>query len=129
MSPGTYERRPIHEAPSEGFGRHQAASPTSQSTAEQAIGAVAVRDGWKARRSAGARLPALLCGSSDPWTCRCHRRPAPDADLTAAVAVHLMATTGSVGVGHDLAAVRALWRRGGPAARLAERINSLGGAA
>ena len=44
MSPGTYERRPIHEAPSEGFSRHQAASPTSQSTAEQAIGALIARD-------------------------------------------------------------------------------------
>ncbi len=84
---------------------------------------------WKTRRSAAARLPALRCGDRDPWTCRCHRRPAPDADLTAAVAVHLIATTGGPGLGHDLAAVRALWRRGGPAARLAEQINSLGGAA
>ncbi len=45
MSSPQRERRPQAEAPSEGFSRHQAASPTSQPTAEQAIGALIARDG------------------------------------------------------------------------------------
>ncbi len=102
----------------------------TQVTSEQATSALAVRDGWKARRSAAARLPALLCGHADPWACRYHRsKPTTDPDLLAAVALHLMGTTGGPGMGHDADAARALWRRGGPAARLAEQINSLGGAA
>ncbi len=38
------ERRPWAEAPSTGFASHQAAESTSESTAEQAIGALIARD-------------------------------------------------------------------------------------
>ncbi len=38
------ERRPLLGAPSEGFSRHQAASPVGKPTAEQAIGALIARD-------------------------------------------------------------------------------------
>ncbi len=39
------ERRPWAEAPSTGFASHQAAESSSESTAEQAIGALIARDG------------------------------------------------------------------------------------
>jgi len=83
-----------------------------------------------ARHAAASRLPALACGDRDPWTCRCHRsRATTDPDLMAAIAVHLLGTTGGAGMGHDADAARLLWRRGGDAARLAERIDQLGGVA
>jgi len=45
VSPGTWKRDPANtEVPSEGFSRHRAASPASQSTPEQAIGALIARD-------------------------------------------------------------------------------------
>jgi len=84
--------------------------------------------GWRERQAAARRLVPLSCGHTDPWICR-RDETAADPDLLAAVVVHLLATTGGPGLGHDLDAARALWRRGGPSARLAERIFSLGGVA
>jgi len=86
---------------------------------------------WQRRRAAASRMMPTACGHhTDPWLCRCrdHHRE-PDPDLTAAIAVHLLGTTGGPGMGHDADAARLLWRRGGPAARLAEQINALGGVA
>jgi len=132
MSPPTRERRPVEEAPFQGFASRQAASPCAQPTAldpiSSAVNPVA-HHYLQLRRRGSARLPALNCGDRDPWTCRGHRRPASDPDLLAAVATHLLTTTGGPGMGHDADAARLLWRRGGAAARLAEQINALGGVA
>jgi len=73
-------------------------------------------------------MTPLLCGHADPWLCH-HNASNGDADLLAAVAVHLLTATGGPGLGHDLGAAQALWRRGGASARLAEQIYSMGGVA
>ena len=86
------------------------------------------------RVAASHRLEPLACGHRDPWLCTCtctctatgHR---VDVDVIATAARHLMAAMGVPGTGYDIEAVRALWRRGGDDARLAELINRFGGAA
>lgn len=81
------------------------------------------------RRTACHRMERLDCGCVDPWTCRCHEKESSrtDPELVKVVAEHLLAATGGPGIGHDADAGRALWRRGGRDARLAELINRCGG--
>lgn len=81
------------------------------------------------RRAACHRMERLDCGCVDPWTCTCHetRWENKDPDVVKAAAEHLLDATGRPGTGYDAEAARALWRRGGTDARLAELINSLGG--
>ncbi|PVX68167.1 hypothetical protein C8E04_5547 [Rhodococcus globerulus] len=81
------------------------------------------------RRAACHRMERLTCGCVDTWTCTCHenRSVNTDPELVKVVAEHLFAATGGPGLGFNAEAGRALWRRGGADARLAERINRCGG--
>lgn len=81
------------------------------------------------RRATCRRMQRLTCGCVDTWTCQCHetRRENKDPELMKVVAEHLIEATGRPGTGHNADAARALWRRGGTDARLAELINRLGG--
>ncbi|WP_072687796.1 hypothetical protein [Rhodococcus marinonascens] len=80
------------------------------------------------RATASQRLEPFPCGHRDPWICSCSdTKPAPDADVVAAAARHLVSAIGMPGTGYDIGAVRSLWRRGGGDAHLAELINRCGG--
>ena len=81
------------------------------------------------RRATCHRMERLMCGCVDTWTCTCHenRSDSTDPDLMKVVVEHLLDATGRPGTGHNADAARALWRRGGADARLAELTNRLGG--
>lgn len=70
--------------------------------------------GLRRRRAATYRVPALDCGHRDPWTC--HHDPVTVSDQYIDgyrdAAQHLLAN--GMTPAPNLAAMRAMWRRGGP---------------
>lgn len=91
------------------------------------MSALAVRDGWKARRFAAARVPPLDCGCRDPWPCHCTRPPLSKrtVDGYRAAARHVLRDGNTPAL--PLEVLRALWRRGGPDRELADELYELGG--
>ncbi|MGW4581949.1 hypothetical protein ACWELP_24970 [Rhodococcus aetherivorans] len=77
------------------------------------------------RRAAACRVPALACGCTDPWTCRCDRESTlteQRVDAHRAAAMHLLDAGLMPLVPVD--ALRELWRRGGEDRALAVHLGT-----
>lgn len=84
-----------------------------------------IRSQLRRRRAAMRRSVPLDCGCPDPWPCNCTMPALTDRWIDAGrdAALHLLADGKTPLL--EIEVLRALWRRGGPDRRLAQRLHQL----
>lgn len=84
------------------------------------------RSPYRRRSAAARRLPVLGCGvHSDPWTCRCGSTSDPsDIQVDGYIAAAQLLLSLGFTPSPNIPAMRVMWRRGGIARELVQRISN-----